>query len=325
MSALTDTFGITTPIVLAPMAGVAGGRLAHAVSSAGGLGMIGTSGSFSPDWIREQAAIAGEGATPLRGAHAERGTHSVAPQGTAFGIGLMAWVPQLPAQIEAILALGVEDRPALVSVSFGDVAGPIRTLREAGLAVACQVGNAADVAAATAAGADVIVARGGEGGGHGRNEMATGEILALALDETDAPVLAAGGIADAADVSRVMTAGAAGAWCGTAFLTCREGENTPEARAAIGRAQATRYSRVHDVAQDLAWPREFGGRAVTTPFLEQWADREDEMTDAARAEHAAGKERGDTDYTPLYAGVGVDRLSAPTDAASVVTALTPRG
>ena len=36
-------------------------------------------------------------------------------------------------------------------------------------------------------------------------------------------------------------------------------------------------------------------------------------------------ERGDTDYTPLYAGVGVDRLTAETDAASVVRQLVPGG
>lgn len=304
MSIFTDTFGIRAPIVLAPMAGVAGGRLAHAVSSAGGLGMIGTRGSSSPDWIWEQAAIAGEGATP-------------------FGIGLMAWVPHLRTQIEAILALEGDSRPALVSVSFGDVAEPIRALREAGLAVACQVGNAADVAVAAAAGTDVVVARGGEGGGHGRDEMATADVLALALEASDRPVLAAGGIADAADVARVMAAGADGAWCGTAFLTCREADNSLAARAAIGKSAYTRYSRVHDVAQGLAWPREFGGRAVASDFVETWAGREDEMTDEARAEHAAGKDRGDTDYTPLYAGVGVDRLGAETDAASVVAALTP--
>lgn len=305
MSVVTDTFGIRTPIVLAPMAGVAGGRLAHAVSGAGGLGMIGTRGTSSPDWIREQAAIAGEGDTP-------------------FGIGVMAWVPQLPTQLETILALTGDSRPALVSVSFGEVTEPIRELREAGIAVACQVGNTADLAAAVAAGTDVIVARGGEGGGHGRDEMGTEEVLRLALGATDRPVLAAGGIADAADVARFMDAGAAGAWCGTAFLTCREADNSATARAAIGKAAYTRYSRVHDVAQGVPWPREFGGRAVASDFVETWAGREDEMTDEARAEHAAGLAEGDTDYTPLYAGVGVDRLGAEIGAASVVSALTPR-
>ena len=80
MTRLTETLSIDAPIVCAPMAGVAGGRLAHAVSAAGGLGMIGARGTSSADWIREQASIAGAGDTP-------------------FGIGLMAWVPQLPDQI----------------------------------------------------------------------------------------------------------------------------------------------------------------------------------------------------------------------------------
>ena len=57
MPSLTDTLGIHHPIVCAPMAGAAGGRLAHAVSSAGGLGMIGARGSASPEWIAEQATI----------------------------------------------------------------------------------------------------------------------------------------------------------------------------------------------------------------------------------------------------------------------------
>lgn len=287
------------------MAGVAGGRLAHAVSAAGGLGMIGAGGSATSGWIVEQAALAGAGGTP-------------------FGIGLMAWVPELSVQLDAITALEGEVRPALVSVSFGDLAPPVARLREAGLRTACQVGNAEDLEATLAADADVVVARGGEGGGHGRDEMGTEEVLDLALGATDRPVLAAGGIATADDVARVLARGAAGVWCGTPFLTCREADNSPEARRAIVAAGTTRHSRVHDVAQGLAWPREFGGRAVATPFVEEWAGAEDVMTDAARAEHRAGRERGDTAYTPLYAGAGVDRLTAETDAVSVVSALAAR-
>lgn len=289
-------------IVCAPMAGVAGGRLANAVSAAGGLGMIGVGGTHSPGWIADQAAIAGAGGAP-------------------FGVGLMAWPDALAEQVATVIAL--EPRPALVSVSFGKLAGPVARLRDAGLSVACQVGNEADVEEALAAGADALVARGGEGGGHGRDEVPTDRMLALALAATDRPVLAAGGIATDEDVARVLAAGAVGAWCGTAFLTCREADNTPAARAAIGGATRTRYARVHDVAQGLAWPRQFGGRSVATPFVDEWAGREDEMSEAARAEHVAGRARGDTDYVPLYAGVGVDRLAGATDAAKVVTALSP--
>lgn len=300
MAMLTDVLPIRHPLVCAPMAGVAGGRLAHAVSLAGGLGMIGARGSAAPQWIADQAAIAGAGGTP-------------------FGIGLMAWVPQLDDQIDAVIAL--PHQPALVSVSFGGLAAPVARLRAAGLRTACQVGNAADLQAALDAGADIVVARGGEGGGHGRDEADTATMLDLAVAATDRPVLAAGGIATPEDVARALSAGAAGVWCGTAFLTCIEGDNTPAARAALATARETRYSRVHDVAQDIAWPREFGGRALATPFVEQWAGDEDAMTPEAKAEHADGRARGDLGYTPLYAGVGVTHLGAETTAAQVLAQL----
>lgn len=304
MASLVHTLGLDVTVVCAPMAGVAGGRLAHAVSIGGGLGMIGVRGGASAHWLEEQAAIAGAGGTP-------------------FGIGLMAWVPDLPAQLETVIALTGDRRPALVSVSFGDLGEPVAALRAAGLTTACQVGNAADLESALAAGVDVVVARGGEGGGHGRDEMGTAAILELALATADRPVLAAGGISTAEDIARVRALGAAGVWWGTAFLTCVEADSPPATRHALGKAAATRYSRVHDVAQGLAWPPEFGGRAVETPFVLEWAGREDEMTGRARAEHAAGRERGDTAYTPLYAGVGVDLLAGETDAASVLAALDP--
>lgn len=305
MASLTEILDIRHPVVCAPMAGVAGGALAQAVSAGGGLGMIGARGSASPEWIAEQATIAGAGSAP-------------------FGIGLMAWVPELSRQLEAVVALAGEQRPALVSVSFGDLAAPVARLKEAGLRTACQVGSATDLESALAAGADVIIARGGEGGGHGRDEMGADAILDLALAATDRPVLAAGGIATGEDVARALGLGAAGVWCGTAFLTCVEGDSSPRARAALAAADSTRYSRVHDVAQGIAWPREFGGRAVATPFVEEWAGREDAMTEEARAEHAAGRERGETDYVPLYAGVGIDHLGPETDAASVVAELVGR-
>ncbi len=302
MASFADILGLRHPIVAAPMAGVSGGTLAQAVSAAGGLGMIGARGSASPEWIAEQAAIAGTGGAP-------------------FGIGLMAWVPELPVQLDAVVALTGDQRPALVSVSFGDLTEPVARLREAGLRTACQVGNADDLRSALTAGADIIVARGGEGGGHGRDEVGADAMLDMALAATDRPVLAAGGVATADDVARAMDRGAAGVWCGTAFLTCVEADNGPRARAALVAASRTRYSRVHDVAQGIAWPREFGGRAVATPFVERWAGDEDSLSEAARAEHAAGRERGDTDFTPLYAGTGVDHLRSETDAAHVVAEL----
>src|SRR5688572_2393768 len=55
-TALTDAFGLTYPIVLAPMAGIAGGRLAAAVSNAGGLGLVG-GGYGDPVWLRAELEL----------------------------------------------------------------------------------------------------------------------------------------------------------------------------------------------------------------------------------------------------------------------------
>jgi nitronate monooxygenase len=211
-----------------------------------------------------------------------------------------------------------------VSVSFGAVGEPVRRLREAGLRTATQVGNLADLRDALAAGVDVVVARGAEAGGHGRNEIGTLPLLQLVLAEAgDVPVLAGGGIFDRRGVAAVLAAGAAGAWVGTAFLGCREAANTGTARQQLFDASSTGYGRVFDVAQRLAWPREFGGRAVRNAFFDRWAGREDELDDEAAATHAAGVLAGDWSVAHLYAGEGVAALTEERSAAEVVASLTP--
>ena len=67
---LTRWFDLSTPIIGAPMAGVAGGELARAVSLGGGLGMIGVSGATSAEFLTEQCAIPAERRGAVRrGAH----------------------------------------------------------------------------------------------------------------------------------------------------------------------------------------------------------------------------------------------------------------
>jgi len=278
------------------MAGPGGGRLAHAVTRAGGLGMFGVNHTRDAGWIRDQAAVAGA-------------------EGTSYGVGLMAWaLADNPGQLDAVIGL----RPALVSVSFGDLLEPVGRLREAGILTATQVGSLADLAAAEAAGVDVVVARGGEGGGHGRNDLATLPLLQLVLERTDRPAYAAGGILNHRGLAAVLAAGASGAWVGTAFLGCVEAESAPAARAALFEASETGYGRVFDVAQEAPWPREFGGRAVANDFFDAWVGREDELDDEAR-----GRFRGavaDADYSTahVYAGQGVADLTRERTAAEVV-------
>ncbi|MEV0825195.1 NAD(P)H-dependent flavin oxidoreductase [Nonomuraea rubra] len=297
---LTDRFGLDVPLVGAPMAGVGDGRLAAAVSAAGGLGMIGVPGSAPAPWIVEQAAVAAAGGRP-------------------YGIGLMAWaLEHHPAQLDAVLEAG----PALVSVSFGNFAPYVEPLRRAGITVAVQAGTTREAREAEQAGADVVVARGGEGGGHGRDEVATLPLLQGVLEEVTVPVLAAGGIATGRGLAAVLAAGAAGAWAGTAFLGCAETMLPEAARArvlATGET-GTAYGRVFDVAQRLAWPPEFGGRALRNAYFERWHGREEELAgdEAARAELEAARAAGDFDTAYVYAGQAVGMVTRHRTAADVV-------
>ena len=253
---LTEQFNLAVPVVLAPMAGVAGGRLAAAVSEAGGLGMIGYGGAAS-DKLRDEVALA-------------------AASGRPFGVGLLAWV--LP-RFEEQLDIALEGGASLVSLSYGDYARYVDRVHAAGALAVTQAGTLDDARAAVDAGVDVVVARGGEGGGHGRDLVATLPLLQAVLDAVDVPVLAAGGIATGRGVAAVLAAGAAGAWVGSAFLACDEGVGPEEARDAVVDAGLTDtiYTTVLDIGRGIPWPEEFGGRAIRNDYATTWHGREQEL------------------------------------------------
>jgi len=299
---LTDTFGLRVPVVGAPMAGPGEGALAAAVTSAGGLGMVGVNASRSAAWVREQAGIAAAG-------------------GPSYGIGLMAWVLERDdAQLEAVLDLDVP--PALVSVSFGAVEPHVDRLRSAGLRVAVQVGTVAEAVRAEAAGAEVVVARGAEAGGHGRDEVGTLPLLQGVLDRVEVPVLAAGGIGTPRGLAAVLAAGAAGAWVGTALLTTVEAGTSPTARKRLLGADetGTAYGRVFDVALRLSWPEEYGARGLRNAFFDRWHDRLDELAadDAAAAQLTEGQRDEDPDVAYVYAGQGTGLLREERTVAEVL-------
>ncbi|MBN6054288.1 nitronate monooxygenase [Nonomuraea sp. RK-328] len=304
---LTERFDLTVPLVGAPMAGVGAGRLAAAVSAAGALGMFGVPAAATPEWIAEQAATA-------------------AASGRPYGIGLMAWVlPGKPAQLRAVL----DARPAIVSVSFGPYEPYVAELREAGITVVTQAGTTEEALAAERAGVDAVVARGAEGGGHGRADVATLPLLEGVLDAVRIPVLAAGGIATARGLAAVLAAGAEGAWVGTAFMGCEETTISGAATRRLLEAAETdtAYGRVFDVAQRLGWPVEYGGRALRNAFFDRWAGREDELAadESARADLAAARRDDDFDTAFIYAGQGVGLVRERRTAADAVAAFAEAG
>jgi nitronate monooxygenase len=295
---LCALLGIAQPILNAPMTPQSGGALARAVTDAGGFGMLGFDEGEDVASLREQVRLA-------------RG------DGRRFGIGLVRWV--LDARPE-LLDLALEAKPELVSISFGDPGPYVARFHAAGIRVASQVQSKTLAETALAAGVDLLVAQGTEGGGH-TGRVGTLPLLQVVLDLAgDVPVIAAGGIATGRGLAAVLAAGAAGAWIGTPFLAAAEARNSDAARARLIASDETQtvLTRTFDRVQHKAWPREFPGRALRNAFTERWDGREDEMTAEAEAEFAAARARGDFDVAQLYAGQTVAFVTRVEPAAAIV-------
>lgn len=235
--------GLEVPIVNAPMGGAAGGRLAAAVSRAGGLGMVGMGSAGTAEYLRAELELLGALDRP-------------------FGIGLVHWVAEArPDLLETALSA----RPALLSVSFGEDFAWVARAHDAGIAAAAQVGTVEGAHRAVDAGIDVLVARGAEGGGHGEPRMGTLSLLTELLDRVSVPVLAAGGIASGRGLAAVLAAGASAAWLGTVLSACPEATTASSARAALVAAagEQTTLTRAFDIDSGYPWPEHLPERVLT--------------------------------------------------------------
>ena len=300
---LTEKCGLKYPIVGAPMANVGWGRLANAVTAAGGLGMIGV-GSEDAAFVEREAAVA-------------RGEN-----GARFGIGLLGWVlKSRPDLFEAAIAA----RPYLVSISFGITTEQVARLHAENILVATQVNTREEAVQAAGLGVDLIVAQGTEAGGH------TGKVSTLPLLQTvlevvpNVPVLAAGGIGTARGVAAALAAGAEGVWVGTCFLACPETIFPPQAGERIIRAGETDtvLTHVFDNIRGLDWPEQNPGRALQNDFTSEWHGRESGMLDssAAPAQFKQALTVKDYSIVNIYAGEAVGLVGQERPAAEVVREL----
>ncbi len=301
---LTTSWGLRYPIIGAPMAYVGRGRLARAVSQAGGLGMIGIGSSESVEFLAREAAIA-------------RGTDS-----GQFGIGMHAWAME---RRPALLDAAIEANPFLLSLSFGSPAPYVERLHQHGILVATQVNARAEAMQAEQAGIDLIVVQGTEAGGHVSGEVSTLPLLQSVLDAVQVPVLVAGGIASSRGVAAALAAGAEGVWVGTCLLASPECENTEQARSRIIQAQETDtiLTRAFDVAQGLAWPPQYPGRALRNSFTDSWHSHIDALPEASKARQQLAEAIANKNYDLafLYAGEAVGLVKQEQPAAEVIRQL----
>lgn len=299
---LTELLGIEHPVLLAPMGLVSGGALAAAVSSVGGLGLIGL-GYGDPEWLEREFAAAGT---------------------SRVGCGFITWSL---ARRPELLARALAHRPTAVMLSFGNPAPFAGLIKQAGAALICQVQTVAQAVEALAAGADAIVAQGAEAGGHGATRatlpLVPAVVDALKARGSEVPIVAAGGIADGRGLAAVLALGADGALIGTRFLAANESLAAPAAKACVVAAgeDATVRTRIFDLARGLDWPAAYTGRALTNRFAKQWHGREEELQEALAAGqvyYAEAAARGDLDTAVVFAGENVDLIHDIRPAAAIV-------
>ncbi len=279
------------------MAKIAGGRLASAVSAAGGLGFVG-GGYGDPAWIAEQMGLVGD---------------------EPVGIGLITWN-----MVDGAVESALEHQPSAVWLSFGDPCPHIGTIRDAGARAVCQVGTVREAMDAAAAGADVLVAQGSEAGGHGRtNRTLFGLLPAIAAACPDVPLVAAGGISDASGLRAAQALGASGVALGTALYATVEANDVDPAKQRL--VDATGDDTVHSVVYDLIrgpeWPAGYSGRSLRTSLTDEWAGREEDLRPVVAPfieDHNRAAAEADMSVRVVWAGEGVDAVRSVEPAAAVI-------
>jgi nitronate monooxygenase len=298
---LCQLLGIEHPILNASMAATATGELAAAVSNAGGFGMIGGTSSGGADWLQEQIAAAR--------ARTRR----------PFGVGFISSFPDTPELVEVALAAGV----AAINHSFADPTPYVAAAHAAGVKVFNQVQTLADAKRAAAAGVDVIIAQGGEAGGHA-GSIGTFALVPAVVDAVSPiPVVAAGGIADGRGLAAALMLGAQGVWMGTRFVASPEwGGATWEQEAVLAAtSDDTVQTSVYDRLFDRPFPQGIDDRMVRNAFITrlQGNTRDVDPSNRALQEQVRHAEaQGDLTIAGVSAGVSSGLISSAHPAADIV-------
>lgn len=261
---LTRRLGIDHPIIAAGMGQGAGPELAAAVSNAGALGTVATIALRAPQ-VREAIAR----------------TRELTQRPFAANVVTFAWAPFW----EEILEAAIEERPPLMTVSFGDPVPAIKRCQQAGIPVIAQVQDFAGAKAALAEHPTALIVQGNEAGGH-TGRRGTLSFAAQVLENAgDTPIVIAGGVATGRGLAAAIAMGATGVVMGTRFKATPEFAGQELHKQAIVQSDGsnTVYDNIVDRARGYLWPNEVTGRVIRNSFTAEWEGRAEELDAAVRS------------------------------------------
>ncbi len=342
-NALTQLLGSRLPIIQAPMAGVQGSALALAVCKAGALGSL-PCAMLSADALRAELTLLAERSSgapwnlnffahqpPQPDAGREAAWRaSLARLHAEYGIdpaAIPAGAGRTPFS-DAIADLVEPFRPPVVSFHFG-LPSPALMARVRGwgskiLSSATTVDEALWL---QQQGVDAIIAQGLEAGGHRGHflsddltaQMGSFALLPQVVRAVTVPVIAAGGIADAAGVAAAFALGAAGVQAGTAYLLCDEATTSQLHRAAL-RSDAARHTALTTLFTGRP------ARGIVNRVMRELGALDNQApafplaTTAIAPLRAAAERQGSGDFSPLWSGQNASACRA-VPAAEVTRAL----
>ena len=197
-SPICEMLNIKYPLFQGGMAWIADGKLAAAVSNAGGLGII-SAMNLGGDYLREQIKIA-KGLTDK-----------------PFGVNIMLMSPH----VEEVAKIVAEEKVSVVTTGAGNPSAYMEIWQMSGIKVIPVIASVAMAKKMEKCGACAVIAEGGESGGH-VGDLSTMPLIPQICDAVSIPVIAASGIADGRGVAAAFMLGAVGVQMGTRFLVAKE-------------------------------------------------------------------------------------------------------
>ncbi|KAF8523617.1 2-nitropropane dioxygenase [Gautieria morchelliformis] len=317
---LTALLGVNSPIVVPPMTFACGGRLAARVTLGGGFGFAASGFNDGPSFARE-----------LDEARDILSTPSDAP--LQIGAGYLGWMLDEGGNAVDALHVALEQRVSSIYLSFGEDLGKwVEHIRQYDqnrkkahkTLIWILVNSVAEAEVATTKWkADVLVVSGIEAGGHGHSRalplITLLPLIKQALPRPP-PLVAAGGLANGAQIAALLVLGASGAMLGTRFLVTHESIYTPNRKKAVLAATQTVRTFLPDqLMPPYPWPAGVDARVIPNKTLEDAANGVDHGE--LKRLFTEAMENDDQSRSAIWAGSSVGLVNSVAEAEALTREL----